>query len=132
MVLHVAASRGFAPGGGTEAFTGGIYAGTGRLPRLGRRLRRRDHESSLPQVSAGVHGEKSFALDGGGTDLDRAVVWARYVFDESASMYTAPMHHVEVFGSWQQNFLPLPRYPTPGASASISRATWASITTRTI
>ena len=39
----------------------------------------------------------------------------RYIIQESSSLYTAPAHDVELFGSWQENFLPTPRYFTPDA-----------------
>jgi hypothetical protein len=101
----------------THQFTGGIY--TGYRPDfrdLAVGIDGQMHNLLYPKVESGFHAEKSLTkLDGGGTNLDRASLWTRYIFNETASMYTAPMHHIETFGAWQQNYLPLPRTPTPDA-----------------
>ncbi|MBL8796395.1 MAG: hypothetical protein JNM56_21025 [Planctomycetia bacterium] len=45
----------------------------------------------------------------------RAVLYGRYVFDYTSSLYMPPMHYVEVFGTAQDNFLPEPKQSAPGA-----------------
>lgn len=45
----------------------------------------------------------------------RGVVYGRYVFDYTSSLYMQPMHYVEVFGTAQDNFLPNPKRSAPGA-----------------
>jgi hypothetical protein len=36
----------------------------------------------------------------------RAALWARYVFQDSSSLYLPPMHYLEAFTAYQDNFLP--------------------------
>ena len=45
---------------------------------------------------------------------DRGVVFGRYVFQYSSSLYLPPMQYVEGFGAFEKNQLPIPRYPEPG------------------
>lgn len=101
----------------TEAFTGGVY--------LGYRTDFRDIAVGVdavapnllfPRVDTGIHAEKSLMdINGNGGNLDRAVLFNRYVINDTSSMYTAPMHYVEAFASWQKNFLPFTRNPVAGA-----------------
>jgi hypothetical protein len=46
---------------------------------------------------------------------DRGVVFGRYVFNYGSSFYLPPMQYLEAFGAVQNNDLPVPRYPVPGA-----------------
>ena len=50
----------------------------------------------------------------GDDDALRGVVFGRYVFLESDSLYFPPAHYVETFAAYQQNFLPFPKTPEPG------------------
>ncbi len=100
----------------TQQFNGGVYTGY--------RTDYRDVAAGFdglwtnglfPKTEFGIHGEKSIAtISTQSTDLDRFVAFERYVFDESASLYTAPMHYVEAFAAWQRNFLPTLRFAEPG------------------
>jgi hypothetical protein len=101
----------------TEEFSGGVYTGyrsTYRDLAVG-------FDGTLmhwpfPRMEVGFHGEKSLtSFSNENADMDRGAIWSRYIIDESPSMYTAPMHHIETFASWQRNFLPTPRHTVPGA-----------------
>jgi hypothetical protein len=102
----------------TEQFNGGAYVGY----RPSYRDLAVGIDGSIPhwpfgRTETGFHAEKALAqFTETGTDLDRAAVWTRYVIDESPSLYTAPMHHIEGFAAWQRNFLPVPRNPVPGGT----------------
>jgi hypothetical protein len=51
----------------------------------------------------------------GDNNVSRGSVYGRYVFEYGDSLYLPPMHFLETFGVYQQNFLPLPRTTVPGA-----------------
>lgn len=97
----------------TQEFSGGVYTGY--------RTDFRDIAAGfdaqwtnilIPKLEGGIHGEISLAaLDSATADLDRFVYYQRYVFQKSASLYTAPTHHIEAFAAWQNNFLPDTRNP---------------------
>jgi hypothetical protein len=53
--------------------------------------------------------------DPGPSDVNRAVVYGRYVFQYASSLYTNPMHYAEVFGFYADNPLPFARTIVPGA-----------------
>ncbi len=101
----------------TEQGMGGIYAGY--RPDFRDIAAGFDWEwqnAPFAKVDTGLHAEKSlFQLAPGGSDLDRAVVYSRYIITPSAGMYTPPTHHVELFASWQRNFLPQVRCVLPQA-----------------
>ncbi|WP_020473835.1 M1 family metallopeptidase [Zavarzinella formosa] len=101
----------------TEEFSGGVYTGYRSTYRdLATGFDGNIRHWPLPNLDLGFHGEKSLVqLTKNSPDLDRGAIWARYVIDESPSLYSPPMHHVEAFGSWQQHFLPAPRHTIPGA-----------------
>lgn len=101
----------------TEEFTGGVYVGyrtdyqdfavgiDGYAPNL-----------LCPQLDTGFHAEKSLGdLYGDHGNLDRAVLYERYVINQTPGMYTAPTQYVEAFASWQENYLPYPTTYVPGA-----------------
>ena len=70
----------------------------------------------LPKFSVGIHGEKALLdVGSGGSNLDRAVLYGRYIITESASLYNVPVQYAEMFTSWQRNYLPQPRNPVPGS-----------------
>lgn len=101
----------------TEVFSGGAYVGYRPTYRdLAVGIDGTISHWPLGRMEIGYHAEKSVvSMMPGGIDLDRAAVWSRYIIDESPSLYTAPMHHVEGFSAWQRNFLPQPRKTVPGA-----------------
>src|SRR5262249_53612209 len=45
----------------------------------------------------------------------RASVFGRYVLQYGTSLYLPPMHYVEAFGSYTENFLPFARQTVPGS-----------------
>jgi hypothetical protein len=51
----------------------------------------------------------------GDNNVSRGSVYGRYVFEYGDSLYLPPMHYLETFGAFQQNFLPKPRNTIPGA-----------------
>src|SRR5262249_2858267 len=69
-----------------------------------------------PKTQVGFQAERDLVslsdLDGG---VNRAILYGRYVFEESASFYQLPMHYLEVFGSHSYNLLPVARNTVPGA-----------------
>lgn len=101
----------------TEEFSGGAYVGYRSTYRdLAVGFDGNIMHWPLPRVDIGFHGEKSLTqIFNNSSDLDRGAIWARYTIDESPSLYSPPMHHVETFASWQQHFLPKPRKTIPGA-----------------
>ena len=46
---------------------------------------------------------------------NRAVLYGRYVFNYSSSLYLPPMQYLEIFTTWQNNFLPQPDTRPPAA-----------------
>ncbi|MCE9532942.1 MAG: BamA/TamA family outer membrane protein [Planctomycetes bacterium] len=101
----------------TQQYSGGVYLGYRPDFRdLAAGIDSRWLNPIIPKTELGFHAEKSLTeIDGNQGNFDRAVFYSRYVFDQSASLYTAPMHYVEAFASWQQNYLSTPRDPVPGA-----------------
>jgi len=51
----------------------------------------------------------------GSSGPQRASVYHRWIIQQSASLYLAPMVYHETFASYQDNFLPIARTETPGA-----------------
>ncbi len=109
----------------TEEFVGGAYVGYRTTYRdVAAGFDGQISHWPLPRVDVGFHAETSVAqFSNTQTDLDRAVIWSRYTIDEASALYTAPMHHVESFASWQQNFLPKPRFPLPAGAYTYDQAT---------
>ncbi len=100
----------------TDWFSGGVY--TGYRPNFRDVAAGFDAQwnNVLPKLDIGIHGEKSlFPVGGGGDQLDRTVLYSRYVFTESSSLYWVPMHYAEAFTAWQHNYLPVAREVVPGA-----------------
>src|SRR5262249_11368276 len=44
----------------------------------------------------------------------RAAVFGRYIFQYGDSLYLPPMHYVEAFAAYQDNFFPFVAQPVPG------------------
>src|SRR5216683_649783 len=101
----------------TQEFSGGVYAA---------------YRTDDRDLVAGVDGlwshwpwhatEVGFNIERSlmsiGTDQppsDRGVLFGRYVFQYSSSLYLPPMHYLEAFSSIQNNNLPPPTVPVPGA-----------------
>ena len=69
----------------------------------------------FPKTSIGFDAEKAlFKLDGATSDLDKVMLYTRYTFMQTPSMYAAPIHYAELFASWQENILPYARNPILG------------------
>jgi hypothetical protein len=69
-----------------------------------------------PHTQVGFNIEKSLAtLSEENISYSRGVIYGRYIFNYSTSLYLPPIDYVEVYAAAQNRGLPLPRYPTPGA-----------------
>jgi hypothetical protein len=100
----------------TEQFNGGVY--------VGYRPDFRDTAVGVdwqwinplfPKTSIGFDAEKALVkFDGATSDLDKVMLYTRYTFMQTASMYAAPIHYAEMFTSWQHNILPYARQNIPG------------------
>jgi hypothetical protein len=100
----------------TQEFTGGVYAGY--------RTDFRDFAVGVdamwdhwpfPKTQVGFQAERDLiALSDLDSGVNRAIVYGRYVFEESASFYQLPMHYLEVFGSHSYDLLPEARNTVPG------------------
>ncbi len=85
-----------------------------------------------PHTQVGFVAERSlFGVGNDPTLCDRGVLFGRYVFQYSSSLYLPPMHYVELFTEVQNNALPVPDNVIPGASALAPRAPPASTITWT-
>jgi hypothetical protein len=101
----------------TQQFAGGAY--------VGYRTDDRDIVAGVdgiwshwpwPHTQVGFNIERSLTSFGDDRHADRGVVFGRYVFQYSSSLYLPPMHYAEVFGAIQDDNLPLPRQPIPGTN----------------
>jgi hypothetical protein len=72
----------------------------------------------FPKTQVGYSYERRIAGPFFGTNgeqtANRGVLFGRYVFTPSSSMYQAPMHYIEGFTAYQDNFLPFARVANPG------------------
>jgi len=101
----------------TQFFSGGIYAA---------------YRTDFRDVVAGIDGmwdhwpwhhtqvgfnfeQRLATFENGENNPKRGSVFGRYVFEYGDSLYLPPMHYVEMFGVFQQNFLPIPKTTVPGA-----------------
>jgi hypothetical protein len=99
----------------TQQFSGGAYVG---------------YRSNWRDVVVGVDGqwehwpfanfetgfvaERRLAeLNNGDTDAMRGVLWGRYIFTYGSSLYLPPIHYVEAFAQYSDNFLPFPTQAVP-------------------
>ena len=65
-----------------------------------------------PKTQVGFNAERSLGVIGpGGTPAERAALYGRYVFDDTDSLYQAPIHYAEMFTAFQNHFLPHLREP---------------------
>jgi hypothetical protein len=68
-----------------------------------------------PHTQVGFNFERGLTSMGGDQHSDRGVLFGRYVFQYTSSLYLPPMHYAEMFGAIQDDTLPLPRQTVPGA-----------------
>jgi hypothetical protein len=72
----------------------------------------------FPKSSVGFHVERRIANPIGvdaSTNVNRAVVYGRYIFIEGGGFYTQPTHYADLFANYQENPLPFARQSGPGA-----------------
>jgi hypothetical protein len=63
-------------------------------------------------VQVGFNAERRLRIfENGDNDALRGVVYGRYVFQYGSSLYLPPMHYVELFSQYQDNFLPFAQQP---------------------
>ncbi len=100
----------------TQAFSGGAYVGyrsdDGNIAVGVDGLW--DHWP-LPHNQVGFVAERSLTRANDSGNYSYGVLYNRYVISYGDSLYLPPMHYVEVFGSIQDDVLPLPRETIPGA-----------------
>jgi hypothetical protein len=97
----------------TQEFNGGVYAAY--------RTDYRDVVAGVDgmwdhwpysHVQIGFNAERRLRIfENGDNDAMRGVVYGRYVFQYGSSLYLPPMHYVELFGQYQDNFLPVAEQP---------------------
>jgi hypothetical protein len=99
----------------TQEFSGGVYAAY--------RTDDRDLVAGVDglwshwpwhETQVGFNIERSLTSIGG-EPSDRGVLFGRYVFQYSSSLYLPPMNYLEAFTAIQSNNLPEPRETIPGA-----------------
>ncbi len=103
----------------TERFVGGIYGAY--------RYDYRDtvvgadalwQHVPLPQMQIGANVEQRLdSLYDANQHANRSALFARWVFLSTSSFYMRPVHYVEAFAKYQDNFLPYERYVLPEVMA---------------
>jgi len=100
----------------TQEFSGGVYAAY-----------RTDDRDAVVGVDGlwshwpwhatqvGFNVERSLTSMGGSEPTDRGVLFGRYVFQYSSSLYLPPMNYLETFTAIQSHNLAPPRFTLPGA-----------------
>jgi hypothetical protein len=100
----------------TQQFSGGIYSA---------------FRSNWRDVVAGVDGQwehwpfansqvgfvaerRLMELNNGDTEATRGVLWGRYIFTYGSSLYLPPIHFIEAFAQYSDNFLPFPTQSARG------------------
>ncbi|MFO0879580.1 MAG: M1 family aminopeptidase [Gemmataceae bacterium] len=101
----------------TQQFAGGVYAGY--------RTNWRDivvgvdgqwEHWPFPKSQTGFVAERRLMdLEQGDQNATRGVLWTRYIFAYNASLYLPPIHYVETFAQYSDNFLPYPTQAVPGS-----------------
>jgi hypothetical protein len=101
----------------TQQFSGGVYSGY--------RTNWRDVVAGVdgqwehwpwPNSQVGFVAEQRLAeLNAGDTEAKRAVLWGRHIFTYGSSLYLPPIHFVEAFAQYSDNFLPFPTQSTRGS-----------------
>lgn len=113
----------------TQTFAGGVYAAV--------RSDYRDlvvgadglfDHTPFPHTQLGFNVEQRVGGPYFGTQgqssATRAVLYGRYVMQQGSSLYLPPMSYLDIFTTYQDNFLPYQRYYTPGAV----RPGWTELT----
>jgi hypothetical protein len=68
-----------------------------------------------PRTQVGFNAERRLeTFQEGKPNPTRAVLWGRYVFQYGDSLYLPPMHYLELYDAFQQNFLPFVEQTIPG------------------
>jgi hypothetical protein len=100
----------------TQEFSGGVYAAY-----------RTDDRDAVVGVDGlwthwpwhatqvGFNVERSLTSMGGSEPTERGVLFGRYVFQYSSSLYLPPMNYLEAFTAVESNNLAPPRFTLPGA-----------------
>jgi hypothetical protein len=99
----------------TQFFSGGVYAAY-----------RPDYKDMVagvdgvvehwpgPKFQSGFNYEQRIAeYEDGNSSAKRGVLWSRYIFTYGSSLYLPPIHYVEGFAAYQDNFLPFTDQPSP-------------------
>jgi hypothetical protein len=74
------------------------------------------HHWPWPQTEIGFNIEHSLTgVDGDDQPSNRGVLYGRYIFGYTSSLYLQPMHYAEVFGTILDHVLPDPQQVTPRA-----------------
>ncbi|MFM7148566.1 MAG: M1 family aminopeptidase, partial [Gemmataceae bacterium] len=99
----------------TQEFLGGVYAGY--------RTNWRDVVAGVdgqwehwpfPKSQAGFVAERRLAeFYQGDSEASRAAIWSRLIFNYNSSLYLPPIHYVETFAQYSDNFLPFPVQTVP-------------------
>ncbi len=104
----------------TQTFQGGVYTGyrTSYQDLVFGTDGLFDHWP-FPKTQVGYSYERRLAGPFFGTNgeetANRASIFARYVFRPTSSMYLSPAHYLEVYTTYQDNFLPFARDSVPGS-----------------
>jgi hypothetical protein len=101
----------------TQAYSGGLYAAyrtdfrdivvgvDGQFEHLG-----------VPSLETGYNFEQRLMTVYQGDNLARrGVLWGRWIFQYGDSLYLPPMHYLEGFSMYQDNFLPFPNSQLPNS-----------------
>jgi Peptidase family M1 domain len=117
----------------TESFTGGVYAAyrTSYRDLVAGADGLWDHWPwHMTQVGFNVE-QRLASFQSGENRARRASVFGRYVFQYGDSFYQAPMHYLEAFGDFQDDFLPFARHqiPNPCGCPGFASKRWDHMST---
>lgn len=101
----------------TQEFSGGAYVGyraTWRDVLAG--VDGQWEHWPLPTSQTGFFFERRLAeFNNGDQEALRGVVWSRYIFTYNSSLYLPPIHFIEAFAQYTDNFLPFATQTAPGS-----------------
>ena len=100
----------------TQEFSGGVYSAyrTNFRDVVAGADAMWDHWP-FPKSQVGVTAERRLLnLVDGDKDATRAVLWGRYIFTYGSSLYLPPIHFLESYAQYSDNFLPYPTHATLG------------------
>jgi hypothetical protein len=101
----------------TQEFSGGAYVGyraTWRDVLVG--VDGQWEHWPFPKSQTGFFVERRLAeFNNGDEEALRGVAWTRYIFTYNASLYLPPIHFIEAYGQYTDNFLPFPTQTAPGS-----------------